>query len=268
MRHQLLIPTAPWIALAMLAAAALAAWFVWRARRSRAAGVRLERRRVVCAPRGVHDRGLVDLACALAGRREHVALTLARSPEVILRHAVRRAGELLLISAEPRPHGPLFDEEIARVVRGARCAVAIYLPRGERELRRVLVPVHGSPDDAAAVAAAARIQAASRCAITLVYRARGRSRDPLARARGLLATAGATGAVELASGPVEGPAEHALACAHEHDLVIVGAGRKGEASPGRLGFFRERLVRRCPVSVLVVMTGGATAAPAALPVRP
>lgn len=247
-----------WITIALAAAGELASWIARLVRRARCRATARDDagKTIACAARGGHDPELFELARVLAaGCADRVAMITERAPRAVVGAVAHRAGDLLLVrSPAPAVDGPLYDDEIRRIVRGAGCAVAIYFRRSEPELRRLVIPVHGAPDDELAIALAARVQAATGCAIVVVSAIR---RERFARE--LLAAAGGTARIELVSTPTEGPAERALSCAREHDLVLVGAGRKGESNPGQLGFFRDRLVRQTSASVLLLMVGDRTA---------
>ncbi len=172
----------------------------------------------------------------------------------IVRVADIRDVDLVLLGL----HKPLLGQGtlggvVHEVLRNAPAAVAILVGRGTPvPPRRVLVPFQGSRHDRAALELAARIQASTGAAVTVLEVSSGRR---AAAARGCVESlhdAGLRANIESVSTP--SPAAAALERSHDVDLVVVGVGREWGLRPQRVGFGfnAERLIRECAASLLVV----------------
>lgn len=198
------------------------------------------------------------LAAARAAGVELEPLSLVASDvgDAINAAAGSRASDLVLL----RSHQPLFGEgplagTVGRVLAHAPCDVAVLVDKGLGEVRRVLVPWLGGSHDALALELCRRIVRSTRADVTILHVvAPGRD----ARARPLGARAAAADVLEEGRGTVrfevvedDSPIDAALRASAGHDLVVVGLGEGFGLGTRPWTLRRERLVRECPISLVV-----------------
>jgi len=177
-------------------------------------------------------------------------------------------------------HRPLFNRAalggtVHDVLEEARCDVAVLVDRGLGQLRRVLVPYHGTSDDLAALALAHRLSEQAGVDVTVLHvvppgRGPGDVRigvaaqvsevfhepPPKSGAGAALSSQVTVKVVEHAE-----PAEAALAetapgppgeDSRRYDLVLIGVGSDWGLEQRPFGLNQEYFVRKCPTSILVV----------------
>jgi Kef-type K+ transport system membrane component KefB len=172
----------------------------------------------------------------------------------IVRVADIRDVDLVLLGV----HKPLLGQAmlggvVHEVLQHAAGTVAVHVDRGmPASPRRVLVPFQGSRHDRAALELAARIQASTGAAVTVLELA------PAARAgaaREIVDSMHAEGfRADVESLATDSPAAATIERSRDVDLVVVGVGREWGLRPQRVGFGfnAERLIRECAASLLVV----------------
>jgi nucleotide-binding universal stress UspA family protein len=189
---------------------------------------------------------------------------------------VKRADLVLLGWHKPVLSRSVLGGTVQKVMERAPAATGILIDRGLSQVQKVLVPFQGTAHDKAALALARRLLDAGAEVTVLHVVAPGRARDeePL----------GAQAAVEQAftepgsrapavrvkmvegTAPVQAALEEA---SRGYDLVVVGVGQEWGLERRLFGVFSERLIERCPTSLLVVRhhaAGAPALAKAGLPV--
>jgi nucleotide-binding universal stress UspA family protein len=182
-------------------------------------------------------------------------------------------------------HRPLFNRAalggtVNDVLEKAASDVAVLVDRGLSELRRVLVPYHGTPDDLRALALARRLCEQSAVEVTVLHVVPpGRAQETgNERRRGVHAQVGEVFR-EPGSAGGDGPrvtvkvvedsqpAEAALRETSQrdggapYDLVLVGVGSDWGLEQRQFGINQEYFIRKCPASLLVVRARADTPAP-------
>lgn len=167
-------------------------------------------------------------------------------------------------------HRPLLSRAVLggtvhAVMREATVPVAVLVDRGLGEIRRVLVPFHGSEHDLAALRLAQRLATQLSATLTVL------TVTPPERAGQAASILGrsvektkldATFKTVHASDPVEA----ALAEARQgYGLMVVGIGEVWGLEHRSFGLQPERLIRESPVSMVVVRQPDAVLAPADAP---
>ena len=173
-------------------------------------------------------------------------------------------------------HRPLLNQAalggtVSRVLAEASTAVGVLVDRGLvlGQVRKVLVPFHGTADDDAALALAFRLARQPQVQVTVLQVAAPPSPKP--PASDAKAKPPQTIAVppellaQVTIKPVvhKDPAEAALAettvnSVGGYDLVLVGIGSDWGLQQRTFGMSQELFIRRCPASLLIVR-GAATA---------
>jgi Kef-type K+ transport system membrane component KefB/nucleotide-binding universal stress UspA family protein len=176
-----------------------------------------------------------------------------------------KAADLILLGW----HKPVLGETylggtVYRVMQETPADVGVFLDRGVREIRRLLVPyLAGSPHDRAALALAGRVSETAGAQIVILHvvrpgRAAGES--PLGvreQAEQVFATQ-ASGSVALRVVEHASPVDAVLQeCGTGYDLVVVGMDRDWGLQGRLFSVQGERLMLECPSSMLVVRGGGA-----------
>ena len=157
-------------------------------------------------------------------------------------------------------HKPLFSRTmlggtVHEVMQEAGTDVAVLVDRGLENVRRVLVPFIGSPDDRAALALARRLLRSTGAEVTVLHV------TALEGTRGQMAARSLVeelfpeepGRVHTRVVAHDSPEDAALEEARRgYDLVVVGVGAKWGLENSLFGLHRERLIREAPTSLLVV----------------
>jgi Kef-type K+ transport system membrane component KefB/nucleotide-binding universal stress UspA family protein len=148
---------------------------------------------------------------------------------------------------------------VADVLEKAHADVGVFIDRGLEQVRKVLVPFQGTPDDKAALSLARRMTAGS-AEVTILHVIKpGRAEDERLGARQEFdQTFTEEGPYNRASVRMklvshDKPAIAALEEAGKgYDLVIVGAGHQWGIERRLFGMAPELMVERCPTSLLLV----------------
>lgn len=176
---------------------------------------------------------------------------------------VKQADLVLLGWHKPLLGNTVLGGTVYEVMSQARTDVGVLVDRGLAEVRRLLVPFHGTVHDRAALELARRLaqQVGADVTILHVVKPKRRTED---------ASLGAQGTVDEVFEGEEGGAlrkskvtfkvvehlSHADAALEEaargYDLVLVGVGHEWGLTQRRFGLHPERLIQECPTSLLVV----------------
>jgi Kef-type K+ transport system membrane component KefB/nucleotide-binding universal stress UspA family protein len=148
---------------------------------------------------------------------------------------------------------------VAEVLEKAASDVAIFIDRGLTNVRRVLVPFQGTPDDKAALTLARRMTVAN-IEVTILHVIKpGRTEDErLGAQHEIEHTFTEEGpwkrtSVRMKLVSHETPAIAAIEeAARGYDLVVVGAGHEWGLGRRLLGLAPELMVERCGISLLLV----------------
>lgn len=183
-----------------------------------------------------------------AARQESANLILVPWQEWVQEHA-----------QVPRTLG----EGVDRLVRSARCDVAIVRPTSLAGIKNVLVPVRGGPHAALAVQLAASLAERAGAGVTLLHVDRT-DLPPAAREReraefeAVLAVAPAEARARVTATTVEAPAAALRSAlvdrARAHQLLVMGAAAGSPDTPLALGPLAEAMVRAVEGGVVVVRT--------------
>ncbi len=183
---------------------------------------------------------------------------------------VKGADLLLLGWHRPLLSSAALGGTVNEVLVQAHCDVAVLVDRGLAELRRVLVPYHGTPDDIAALALAHRLSQQSSVAVTVLHvipptrkpedpgldvekQVSAIFSEPACPRTGEPGSAAARVVVRVVQD--KEPAEAALReidGAERYDLVLIGIGSDWGLMQRQFGFNEEYFIRKCPTSLLVV----------------
>ena len=166
--------------------------------------------------------------------------------------AVRDVSLVLLGWHKPVLSQTLLGGVVHQVLRDATTAVGVFVDRGMSEVRRVLVPFHGSRNDRAALALAGRIQRATGAEVTVLHVVRPRRTRRPPTPTGIAELVGGGGKVTVDVVENDSPEAAALERCGDQDLLIVGVGREWGIGDRRFGLQPERLLQECPSSILVV----------------
>jgi len=175
-----------------------------------------------------------------------------------------KAVDLLLLGW----HKPLITSAtlggtVDEVLRRANANVGVFVDRGLKQVRRVLVPYFGSPHDRAAVALASRLVARAGVDVIILHVVRPAGTERIGpsaqeklgfvfeeigqqRNRVLVKLVEAKDTADAA----------VQESANGYDLVVVGLGSEWGLEQRLFGLMPERLVSRCPVSMLLVRAHG------------
>jgi nucleotide-binding universal stress UspA family protein len=148
---------------------------------------------------------------------------------------------------------------VADVLEKAPATVAVFVDRGLQNVRKVLVPFQGSPDDKAALALARRMTT-SNAEVTILHVIKpGRMEGERLGAQQEMDQTFADGGpwnrtlVRMKLVSHEKPAVAAIEeAARGYDLVIVGAGHEWGLERRLFGLAPELMVEQCPTSLLLV----------------
>ena len=172
---------------------------------------------------------------------------LSRSPADDIRDVARAKGAGTIVMGWHKPvwTRTVLGGTVKAVMRDADADVAVLIDRGlSWPPRRLLVPCAGTPQDGAALRLGARIAARHGSAVTVLGVVRPGGRPPRVD---LPAGVPAMRVIESAS-PIDAVIEEAAS----HDLTVLGVGDGWQLEPNVFGLRSERLVARCPSSLLVV----------------
>jgi Kef-type K+ transport system membrane component KefB/nucleotide-binding universal stress UspA family protein len=177
---------------------------------------------------------------------------------------VKRADLVIMGWHKPLLSRTVLGGTVQEVMRHAPASVGVFVDRGLSQVRKVLVPYQGGDDDRAALRLAQRLTEQAGVRVTVLH----------------VVTPGSSGASvmdaveqsfeENAGGDRSAvatklvQAEPARAAIEEakkggYDLVLVGAGAQWGLEPRLFGMISERIVRKCPASLLIVHSRPASA---------
>jgi nucleotide-binding universal stress UspA family protein len=166
--------------------------------------------------------------------------------------AVRDVSLILLGWHKPVLSQTLLGGVVHQVLRDATSAVGVFVDRGLGEVRRVLVPFHGSRNDRAALALAGRVQRATGAEVTVLHVVRPKRGRRTPTPTAIAELVGGGGKVTVDVVEHDSPEAAALERCGDQDLLIVGVGREWGVGDRRFGLQPERLLHDCPSSILVV----------------
>jgi Kef-type K+ transport system membrane component KefB/nucleotide-binding universal stress UspA family protein len=213
------------------------------------------------------DEALAPLLAQARGRSIPVEQTSFLSRDVpgdIATAAKEQRVDLVLMGF----HKPVFGKTILggtvhRVLQQCECDVAIFVDRGFRTARRVLVPYLGSGHDRLALELAARMARSTDVQVTVLHIVppmRGRDMRTI---NAVKETVGALfrDATERASLTFrliedESPVGVVLHQSQTADLVIIGVAEEWGLESHLFGWRPERIARDCPSSLLIVRKAG------------
>ncbi|WP_437680533.1 cation:proton antiporter domain-containing protein [Sorangium sp. So ce131] len=178
-------------------------------------------------------------------------------------------------------HKPLFSQTVLggtvyEVMRSARTDVGVLIDRGLKEVRRLLVPFHGTAHDKAALGLARRLVQEVGADVTILHvvkPTRKAGDAPLGAQEtvdqvfegeegGALRKSKVTLKVVEHDSPAAAAVDEA---ARGYDLVLVGVGPEWGLAQRRFGIRAEHIIQGCPTSLLVVRHHEPATAPAAAP---
>jgi nucleotide-binding universal stress UspA family protein len=159
--------------------------------------------------------------------------------------------------------GSMLGGTVHRVMTGVEADVGVFVDRGFKSLRRLLVPYMGDRHDRLALQLASRLARHAQAAVTVLHVV------PPERAKRTAGAAGAThGAGETVRRvfddptqpvPVEvrvaegvSPVEAVLKTAGDFDLVVVGVSDEWGLESHLFGMRPARIAEACPTSLLIV----------------
>jgi Kef-type K+ transport system membrane component KefB/nucleotide-binding universal stress UspA family protein len=170
---------------------------------------------------------------------------------------VKRADLVIMGWHKPLLSRTVLGGTVQDVMRHAPANVGVFIDRGLSQVRKVLVPYQGGDDDKAALRLAQRLTERAGVQVTVLHVVTPGSSG-----------ASVTGAVEQTFAENAGgdrsavrtklvQAEPARAAVEEaqkgsYDLVLVGAGAQWGLEPRLFGMVSEKIVRKCPASLLIV----------------
>jgi Kef-type K+ transport system membrane component KefB/nucleotide-binding universal stress UspA family protein len=160
-------------------------------------------------------------------------------------------------------HKPIFGRGILggtvhRVLTGCETDVAIFVDRGFRQARRILVPYLGSEHDRLALMLAARMARNTDAQVTVLHVTppmRGdasRSLDAKGNVERIFHEPGAVAPVTFRAVEDPSPVGVVLHQAPQFDLVIIGVSEEWGLESHLFGWRPERIARDCPSSMLIV----------------
>jgi Kef-type K+ transport system membrane component KefB/nucleotide-binding universal stress UspA family protein len=194
----------------------------------------------------------LETARALGVPARPLSFVSAEPADDIVRIANVREMDLVLLGLhKPVLSQTLLGGVVRDVLQRTRASVAVHVPRRDGEVGRVLVPFQGAPEDLAALAVAARIERIRGARITVLHVVSPDGMSGEARAA-IEKFQAEGGRVSIETAGHRSPAEAAVRCAAEHDLVIVGVGPEWGLGARRIGLQPEQMIRDCPASLLVV----------------
>jgi Kef-type K+ transport system membrane component KefB/nucleotide-binding universal stress UspA family protein len=189
-----------------------------------------------------------------------IAFVSPRPAQDICNVAEVKGADLVLLGwHKPVVTRTVLGGTVADVLESARADVGVFVDRGLEQVRRVLVPFQGTPDDKAALSLARRMTAGS-AEVTILHVIKpGRGDDERLGARQEFDQTFTEGGpfnralVRMKLVSHDKPAVAALEeAAKGYDLVIVGAGQQWGLERRLFGMAPEVMVERCPTSLLLV----------------
>jgi nucleotide-binding universal stress UspA family protein len=170
---------------------------------------------------------------------------------------VKRADLVILGWHKPLLSRTVLGGTVQDVMRHSPTDVGVFVDRGLSKVRKVLVPYQGGDDDIAAMRLAQRFTEQSGVQVTVLHvMTPGRSGASAADAVEATFAKNAGGERSAVSVKLvhEEPARATVEEATKggYDLVIVGAGAQWGLEPRLFGMVSERIVRKCPTSLLIV----------------
>jgi Kef-type K+ transport system membrane component KefB/nucleotide-binding universal stress UspA family protein len=209
-----------------------------------------------------HDEALAPLLAQARGRSLPVEPLSFVSSDVstdICNVAEARSVDLVLMGF----HKPVIGRTILggtvhRVLTNCRSHVAIFVDRGLRSPRRVLVPYLGSAHDQLSLELACRMARNTGAHITVLHvvppirGAAGRSLGAKASVDRVFADPAAPTPVTFRVVEDPSPVGVVLYQAQQYDLVIVGVAEEWGLESHLFGWRPERIARDCPCSLLIV----------------
>jgi Kef-type K+ transport system membrane component KefB/nucleotide-binding universal stress UspA family protein len=214
-----------------------------------------------------HDQALAPLLAQARGRSipvEQISFLSRDVPGDIATAAKQHGVDLVLMGF----HKPVFGKTILggtvhRVLQQCGCDVAIFVDRGFRTARRILVPYLGSGHDRLALELAARMARSTDVQVTVLHIV------PPMRGRDVRTIAAVKGTVEGLFGDAtdrasltfrliedESPVGVVLHQSQMADLVIIGVAEEWGLESHLFGWRPERIARDCPSSLLIVRKAG------------
>nr|WP_275976815.1 cation:proton antiporter [Polyangium aurulentum] len=222
------------------------------------------------------DRALAPLlerAKALAASVKPLSFVSDKPGADICRVAEAKHADLLLLGwRKPLISQSALSGTVYQVMHRAPADVGVLVDRGLTGIRRVLVPFIGGGHDRAALRLAHRLMHQAGASVTLLHvttPGKKESSGAKARMEEVFQEPGAEGRVTFKVTEHDVPSEAAIAEAAQggYDLVVVGAAAEWGLAERMFGLHSERMIRACPISLLVVHERGAAAAPAREPAR-
>jgi len=166
---------------------------------------------------------------------------------------IKRVDLVLLGWHKPLLGQALLGGTVYEVMRDARTDVGVLFNRGLTEIRRVLVPFHGSAHDRAAVELGVRMARSSGVQVTVLCVRH--SDDAASGAEGFLRETAGVVQIEVLDSIAAGrdTTDHVLAAASRgYDLVLIGMGPEWGLTQRPFGFQPESVLQKCTTSVLVL----------------
>jgi len=205
-----------------------------------------------------------------------IAFVSPRPAEDICNVAEVKGADLVLLGwHKPVLTRTVLGGTVADVLEKAEADVGVFVDRGLQQVRKVLVPFQGTPDDKAALELARRMTAGSTEVTILHVIKPGRGEDERLGARQEFdQTFTEEGPYNRASVRMklvshDKPAVAAVEEAGKgYDLVIVGAGQQWGLERRLFGLAPELMVEQCPTSLLLVRRYEPEAARALAPALP
>jgi nucleotide-binding universal stress UspA family protein len=216
------------------------------------------------------DEALAPLLAQARGRAipvEQISFLSRDVPGDIASAAKQNGVDLVLMGF----HKPVFGKTILggtvhRVLQQCESDVAIFVDRGFRTARRVLVPYLGSGHDRLAMELAARMARSVEVHVTVLHIVppmRGRDPRGVAAVRGMVDEvfhdAAHKAGVTFRLIEDESPVGVVLHQAQTADLVIIGVAEEWGLESHLFGWRPERIARDCPSSLLLVRKSGVRA---------
>ena len=160
-------------------------------------------------------------------------------------------------------HKPLLTQSILggtvnRVFSGAHCHVGVFVDRGFRGVRKVLVPHLGSSHDKLALELAGRIGRSSGAHVTvLLVNEPGSPPGDAATAQLISEVFGSSMAEPVVMMTVEdaSPVNAVIREAASHDLLVIGVSEQWGLEKGMFGFRSGRIASEAATSMLIVRSG-------------
>jgi nucleotide-binding universal stress UspA family protein len=164
-------------------------------------------------------------------------------------------------------HKPIFGRGILggtvhRVLTECEADVAIFVDRGFRQARRVLVPYLGSNHDRLALSLAARMARHTDAQVTVLHVTQpmrgeaGQALDAKGNVDRIFQEPGQTAPVTFRVVEDPSPVGVVLHQAPQFDLVIIGVAEEWGLESHLFGWRAERIARDCPSSMLIVRKHG------------